>query len=318
MTSGATVIAAIRKNNRSRPRLLFLSTLAIVSLPAVYSWMTMTPSFVMKSPLALRVSPAICIDRRFMALKSCRKSPLGQGVFHLRSQEAAKSASDISVLNERLWSAAELGDEQTIRTLISVGAEVNSQPIVTTPESEDRKPLLDEPVRGPSALHLAAGNGKSKAVCALVELGGDVTTRDADLNTPLHAAVIGGHLGEPRPLFTPRPHWHPPPASDPAPSPSPHPLLFPEPTSRCLPAKLPPPATHDAPPRPAPTPRLADTVQVLVTLGADLKSRDKRGLTPLGAGRESPACGEELMALLKALSVGVADDEPKPASPPPP
>eukprot|EP00291_Cryptomonas_curvata_P019960 CAMPEP_0172162092 /NCGR_PEP_ID=MMETSP1050-20130122/6477_1 /TAXON_ID=233186 /ORGANISM="Cryptomonas curvata, Strain CCAP979/52" /LENGTH=139 /DNA_ID=CAMNT_0012832039 /DNA_START=286 /DNA_END=701 /DNA_ORIENTATION=- len=137
-----------------------------------------------------------------MALKTCRKIPLGHGIIHLSAQEAAKSANDISVLNERLWSAAELGDEQTIRTLISVGAEVNSQPIVTTPESEDRKPLLDEPVRGPSALHLAAGNGKSKAVCALVELGGDVTTRDADLNTPLHVAVIGGHLDTVQVLVT--------------------------------------------------------------------------------------------------------------------
>jgi ankyrin repeat protein len=135
-----------------------------------------------------------------MTLKVCRKLSTVQGVVHLRAQEAAKSASDITVLNERLWSAAELGDEQTIRTLISVGAEVNSQPTLTTPELEDQKPLLQEPLLGPSALHLAAGNGKSNAVCALVELGADVTTRDADLSTPLHRAVVGGHLGEQRPL----------------------------------------------------------------------------------------------------------------------
>ena len=57
-----------------------------------------------------------------------------------------------------------------------------------------------------------------------------------------------------------------------------------------------------------------DTVQVLVTLGADLKSRDARGRTPLAAGRESPACGEELIALLRALTAG-GGDEPAPAPP---
>ena len=102
----------------------------------------------------------------------------------------------IAVLNERLWSAAELGDEQTIRTLLSVGAEVNSQPAIPVETAEDPKPPLPEPIFGPSALHLAAGNGKSKAVCALVELGAEVNSKDADLATPLHRAVIGGHLGE--------------------------------------------------------------------------------------------------------------------------
>jgi hypothetical protein len=54
-------------------------------------------------------------------------------------------------------------------------------------------------------------------------------------------------------------------------------------------------------------------VQVLMTLGADLKSRDIRGRTPLAAGREAPECGEEIITLLR-VTVG-GDEDPTEAPP---
>ena len=117
----------------------------------------------------------------------------------LRASDAPLSPSEIVVLNERLWSAAEMGDETLVRTLISVGAEVDSQPKAATPPEggleEDQSSLLDAELKGPSALHLAAQNGGSRAVCALVELGADVNIRDSEQCTPIHRAVAGNHLG---------------------------------------------------------------------------------------------------------------------------
>ena len=51
-------------------------------------------------------------------------------------------------------------------------------------------------VQGLSALHLAASKGHSSAACALVDLGGNVNSVTADLTTPLHLAVAGGHTGD--------------------------------------------------------------------------------------------------------------------------
>lgn len=185
----------VSRNTRSRHNLIFLSAIAFVSIPGTFSWNTYTPTLA-----NFRCNSASCgAMNNLYRLKNSRPSrslSSNGGCFHLRAQESPKTASDIAVLNERLWSAAELGDEQTIRTLLSVGAEVNSQPAIPVETAEDPKPPLPEPIFGPSALHLAAGNGKSKAVCALVELGAEVNSKDADLATPLHRAVIGGHLGE--------------------------------------------------------------------------------------------------------------------------
>ena len=181
---------------RMRAKLIFLSTLAFVSLPSASSWLSHSSAITFSSQTC---NGALCRFSNFRFYSRFESSILYRktktnGCLHLRSQESPKGQSDVAVLNARLWSASELGDEQTIRTLISVGAEVNSRPVVPQPD-EDQKQLLAEPIYGPSALHLAAGNGKSKAVCALVELGADVTSKDADLATPLHLAVIGGHLG---------------------------------------------------------------------------------------------------------------------------
>jgi hypothetical protein len=207
--SNRIVFAESNKQNRSRTSLYFLSILATVSLPAASSWVTFTPTLAhMHSNLAYCGASMNGLFRSRHS-KRYRNTYGDGGCFKLRAQESPKTANDVAVLNERLWSAAENGDEQTIRTLISVGAEVNSQPAEPVEAVEDSKPP-PEPIFGPSALHLAAGNGKSKAVCALVELGAEVNIKDSDLATPIHRAVVGGHLGEahqPQCRCVPRHHF---------------------------------------------------------------------------------------------------------------
>mmetsp|Transcript_10869 Transcript_10869/g.26060 ORF Transcript_10869/g.26060 Transcript_10869/m.26060 type:complete len:332 (+) Transcript_10869:254-1249(+) len=56
--------------------------------------------------------------------------------------------------------------------------------------------------KGPSALHLAAGNGFSDAACALVDLGGDVNILNDELATPLHFAVAKSHTDTVQVLVT--------------------------------------------------------------------------------------------------------------------
>ena len=47
--------------------------------------------------------------------------------------------------------------------------------------------------QGRSALHVAARNGQSSSVCALVELKSDTNATDKNGETPLHLAAKHGH-----------------------------------------------------------------------------------------------------------------------------
>jgi len=239
----------------------------MASVTFFFLWIACSESFVERGYLGASLAahkrpPSYCKQANsHVGLAPAETAPLRRSGLLLRSRGgvhrigplACAPTEDVKVevntLNERLWAAAEAGDGDLIRSLVSEGAEVNSQPYV--PDAEEREKVStaegtqdgwdgSEPIRsrtdalevnaeasdkeavekdeeaklkeekkkdkkkkkkdyenkGLSALHLAASKGHSSAACALVDLGGDVNSVTADLTTPLHLAVAGGHTGD--------------------------------------------------------------------------------------------------------------------------
>lgn len=83
-----------------------------------------------------------------------------------------------SEVNENMIKAAGKGDIDTVKNLLSKGADINAK-------LEGSKW---------TALHLAAAEGHTEMVELLIERGADVNVKDAVKNDPLRRAAINGHI----------------------------------------------------------------------------------------------------------------------------
>eukprot|EP00960_Hanusia_phi_P066168 766330-Hanusia_phi.AAC.2 len=213
---------------------------------------------------------------------------------------------EVNTLNERLWAAAEAGDGDLIRSLVSEGAEVNSQPYVPDAEEESEQPTSaevategfdgSEPIRAQTAaleVNTEAGDKESAEKDEEAKLKEEKEKKKKKKKkeyenkgpSALHLAASKGHssaacalvdLGGDVNSVT---------------------------ADLTTPLHLAVAGGH------------IDTVQVLVTLGADLKAKNANGETPLKLGKNA-GTNVEVLSLLKAFMDALeADKDEGPAEP---
>jgi len=110
--------------------------------------------------------------------------------------------------NEVLWVAASMGFHRVVETLLSAGAQVNSNLRGVPPLSVSAKKGYEATVRllldhgadikaqnadKSTSLHLAATSGHEATVRLLLDRGADIKAQNAAKSTALHLAAASGH-----------------------------------------------------------------------------------------------------------------------------
>ena len=97
-----------------------------------------------------------------------------------KETKVEKTPAEIEDLNFKLWTAAEKGDADLIRSLVGEGAEVNSAPFVPDEEEDDEgenyttmtsvftSEITQSQDSGPNEVTMSSSDGKDKVHCPLV------------------------------------------------------------------------------------------------------------------------------------------------------
>lgn len=106
-----------------------------------------------------------------------------------KETKVEKTPAEIEDLNFKLWTAAEKGDADLIRSLVGEGAEVNSAPFVADEEEDDEgenyttmtsvftSEITQSQDSGPNEVTMSSSDGKDKVHCPLVLVQGVVFAR---------------------------------------------------------------------------------------------------------------------------------------------
>ena len=140
-------------------------------------------------PKALRFNPAST------RLIITNQRPISRRVGPQGIKCSQQSNNNIpTALDENLWQAAAEGDVEQIKSLISMGANVNAQ----QPYPEDGVAPPPDTQRtthpGYTALHMAAMMNRVGAIHALAAAGAVLDARTEAQTTPLHVAAVHGRL----------------------------------------------------------------------------------------------------------------------------